>query len=135
MLLGLGILERVEADFSTEDSAGFMVCGEEDYEDEDEDDEVRSEQRATPSPSRGSALSAAARTTKDLPHPNHQQAAASSRNRRNRTGVPSSQYTYGARRMSQPLLYTQTTVTSPSLSYRAFRRSSEGNNFYVARLI
>ena len=113
----------LEVDLATEDSAGFMVCGEEDYDDEEEEDD-EDEEEANDDYDEDEAnydlAVTAATATKQTEPPYH------SSLRKGGTSSAAARYAAasGKRRLSQPVLYTQ--KTTPTFSYLAYRRSSEG---------
>ena len=111
----------LEVDLATEDSAGFMVCGEEDY-DEEEEDEEEDEKEANDNYDEDDAnydlaVTAASRQIEPPYHSSVRKGGTSSAAARYAAAS-------GKRRLSQPVLYTQ--KTTPTFSYLAYRRSSEG---------
>ena len=112
----------LEVDLATEDSAGSMVCGEEDYDDEEEEDEDEEEANDNYDEDEANydlpvTAAAAPRQTETPYHSSLRKGGTSSAAARYAAAS-------GKRRLSQPVLYTQ--KTTPTFSYLAYRRSSEG---------
>ena len=113
----------LEVDLATEDSAGFMVCGEEDYDDEEEEEEEEDNDDYDDEAD-DNVGTAAVGPAADTYH---------SSLRKGGTSAAAARYAAsGKRRLSQPVLYTQ--KTAHAFSYLAYRRSSEGTLHTVEKV-